>query len=92
MAWTIEFDKKAQRELKNLDVQTRHRIINFLHERLATMDNPRNIGEALVGTTLGHLWKYRVGDYRVIADIQDERVCILVVRIGNRRDIYKHRS
>jgi len=92
MAWTIEFDKKAQRELKNLDAQTQRRIIKFLHERVAVMDNPRNIGEALVGATLGHLWKYRVGDYRVIADIQDERVCILVVRIGNRRDIYKHRN
>jgi len=92
MAWTIEFDRKAQRELKNLDAKIQRRIIKFLHERVAVMDNPRSIGEALVGTTFGHLWKYRIGDYRVIADIQDDKVCILVVRIGNRRDIYKSRN
>jgi mRNA interferase RelE/StbE len=53
------------------------------------MDDPRSLGEALKGSKLGELWKYRVGDYRVIADIQDEVICILVLRIGNRRDVYK---
>lgn len=53
------------------------------------LDDPRSIGEALTGAKLGNLWKYRVGDYRVLADIQDGAVCILVVRIGNRRGVYR---
>jgi len=92
MAWTIKLSDLAQKNLAKLDPQMRRRILKFLHERVAALDNPRGIGEALTGDILGAFWKYRVGDYRLIADIQDERVCILVVRIGNRRDIYKHRN
>jgi len=92
MAWTIKLSDQAQKNLAKLDPQMRRRILKFLHERVAGLDNPRGIGEALTGDIFGAFWKYRIGDYRVIADIQDERVCILVVRIGNRRDIYKHRS
>jgi mRNA interferase RelE/StbE len=65
------------------------RIVKFLRERVAVLDNPRSIGEMLVGSTLGDFWKYRVGDYRFIVDIQDTRVCVLVVRIGNRREVYR---
>jgi mRNA interferase RelE/StbE len=63
--------------------------LKFLHERVAKLDDPRSIGEALKGSKLGELWKYRVGDYRIIADIRDGVMCILVVRIGNRREIYR---
>jgi mRNA interferase RelE/StbE len=56
---------------------------------VAALDNPRSIGEALTGSTLGDYWKYRVGDYRIIADIQDDRVRVLVLRLGNRREIYR---
>jgi mRNA interferase RelE/StbE len=89
MAWRIEFDSIADKELDKLDAQTARRIIKFLFERLAQLDDPRSLGEALKGGKLGELWKYRVGDYRVIADVQDGVICILVLRIGNRRDIYK---
>ncbi len=61
----------------------------FLHERVATLDDPRSIGEALKGSRLGAFWKYRVGDYRVIANIEDGALHILVVRIGNRREVYR---
>lgn len=61
----------------------------FLHERVATLDDPRSIGEALKGSRLGTFWKYRVGDYRVIANIEDGALHILVVRIGNRREVYR---
>ncbi|WP_273478931.1 type II toxin-antitoxin system RelE family toxin [Rivihabitans pingtungensis] len=65
------------------------RILMFLHERVATLDDPRSIGETLKGSRLGAFWKYRVGDYRVIANIEDGALHILVVRIGNRREVYR---
>jgi mRNA interferase RelE/StbE len=57
--------------------------------RVANLDNPRSIGEALAGSTWGDYWKYRVGDYRIIADIQDKKLLVQVVRLGNRREIYR---
>ena len=89
MAWKIELSALGQKNIAQLDLQTRQRVLKFLQQRVATLDNPRSIGEALKGSRLGELWKYRVGDHRIIADIQDRRVCILVVRIGNRRDVYR---
>ncbi len=89
MAWRIEFDPAAAKELGKLDRRIARPILNFLTERVARLDDPRSLGEALRGAKLGGLWKYRVGDYRVIADIQDGAVCILVVRIGNRREVYR---
>ena len=89
MAWPIEFEKEAGKELKKLDKQVARRILKFLRERVAVLDNPRSLGEALTGSTLGDYWKYRVGDYRIIADIQDRRVCVQVVRLGNRLEIYR---
>jgi mRNA interferase RelE/StbE len=89
MAWSIKFDRKAERDLDQLDPQIVRRINRFLFERIAPLDDPRVIGEALKGSELGELWKYRVGDYRIIASIEDKLVCILVVRIGNRREVYR---
>ena len=89
MAWRIEFDPAAEKELGKLDREIARRILKFLVERVARLDDPRSIGEALKGAKLGNLWKYRVGDYRLLADIQDGAVCILVVRIGNRREVYR---
>jgi mRNA interferase RelE/StbE len=89
MAWSIDFDPRAKRELSNLDPQVAHRINRFLFERIAPLENPRSIGEALKGTELGDFWKYRVGDYRIIAGIEDKLVRILIVRIGNRREVYR---
>jgi mRNA interferase RelE/StbE len=89
MAWSIEFDRQADRELDRLDPQIARRISRFLFERVARLQDPRSIGEALKGSELGELWKYRVGDYRIIASIEDKLVRILIVRIGNRREIYR---
>lgn len=90
MAWRIEFDDKAKKELAKLDKQTAHRITAFLRDRVAVLDDPRSIGEALKGSKLGAFWKYRVGDYRIIASIEDGALCVLVVRIGNRRKVYRN--
>lgn len=89
MAWSIEFERRAERELFRLDRQDAARILVFLRDRVAPLDDPRSIGEALQGSRLGEFWKYRVGDCRVIARIEDGAVRILVVRIGNRREIYR---
>lgn len=89
MAWKIEFDRAAERDLDTLDPQDARRILRFLHERVRLLDDPRRIGEALKGAKLGAFWKYRVGDYRIIASIEDHRLRILVVRIGNRRNVYR---
>jgi mRNA interferase RelE/StbE len=89
MAWSIKFDREAERDLDHLDPQVARRISRFLFERVAQLENPRSIGEALKGSALGELWRYRVGDYRVIASIEDKLVRILVVRIGNRREVYR---
>lgn len=89
MAWRIEFDDAAKKDLAKLDKQVARRITTFLRERLAVLDDPCSIGEALKGSRLGEFWKYRVGDYRVIAHIEDGQLRILVVRIGNRREVYR---
>lgn len=89
MAWKVEIDRAAVRDLDKLDPQTARRILSFLHGRVAALDDPRSIGEALRGSRLGEFWKYRIGDYRVIARIEDAAVRVLVVRIGNRRDVYR---
>lgn len=89
MAWKVELDEAAERDLDKLDPQISRRILRFLNERIGKLDDPRSIGEALRGSRLGNFWKYRVGDYRIICDIQDERVLVFVLRIGNRREIYR---
>ncbi|HIE4434277.1 type II toxin-antitoxin system RelE/ParE family toxin [Pandoraea nosoerga] len=89
MAWRIEIDPAAEKELDKLGREAAKRILRFLFDRVAKLDDPRSIGEALKGSKLGEFWKYRVGDYRIIADIQDGALCILIVRVGNRREVYK---
>jgi mRNA interferase RelE/StbE len=88
LVWLIKFDDATEKDLAKLDKQTARRIVAFLRERVAVLDDPRSIGEALKGTKLGAYWKYRVGDYRVIAEIEDSAVRILVLRIGNRKNVY----
>jgi len=89
MAWRIEVSNAAQNDLGGFDRQIAVRILRFLNERVAPLDDPRSTGEPLRGPILGRYWKYRVGDYRIVADIQDGILQILVVRIGNRRDVYR---
>jgi mRNA interferase RelE/StbE len=89
MIWKIEFDPAATRELEKLDHQISRRILNFLNDRVVQLEDPRSIGEALKGAKLGDLWKYHVGDYRIISSIEDGQLRILVIRIGNRREVYR---
>ena len=88
MAWTIEVLPAAAKELRKLDRTAAARIIQTLEQRIATLDDPRSIGSALVGEHVGY-WRWRIGDYRVIARIEDERITILVVRVAHRREVYQ---
>ncbi len=88
MTWTVELDERAVKELRKLDRQVQRRILSFLRQRIAIDQDPRRLGQALSGTELS-LWRYRVGDYRVICQLEDETVVVLVVRIGHRREVYR---
>jgi mRNA interferase RelE/StbE len=88
MAWKIEFEPAARRELNKLDKPVARRILKFLQERVGELDDPRRIGERLQGT-LSEFWKYRVGDYRLICSLRDDRLVVVVLRIGHRSEIYK---
>lgn len=87
MAWRINFDPGAQRELDKLDKAIRNRILKFLHRRVGKLDDPRKIGQKLQGT-LSDFWRYRVGNYRIICSFENDRLVVLVLRIGHRREIY----
>ena len=89
MAWQIEIDQAAKKELGKLDPQVAHRVIQFLRTRLQSLKDPRSVGQALKGSALGSFWKYRLGDIRIIASIEDDRLVILVLRVGNRKEIYR---
>jgi len=89
LAWQIEFDPDALKELKKLDRPVQIRLVAFLRDRLAPLDDPRSIGEALSGARLGSYWKYRVGDWRIVCDILDRRIVVRELRIGNRREVYR---
>ena len=89
MAWKIELEPAAERDLDRIAPQAAMRILKFLHQRVANLDNARAIGEALQGPDWSKFWRYRVGEYRVIARIEDARVCVLVVKVGHRGDVYR---
>lgn len=88
MAWTINLTDTAKRNLAKLDKPEARRVTRFLRERVGPLENPRTLGKPLTGR-LGTFWRYRVGDYRIICDIRDKELIILVIRIGNRKDIYQ---
>jgi mRNA interferase RelE/StbE len=88
LAWTVDYTETARKQLRKLDKQVARRILDFLDERVATADEPRSMGKALTGP-LGNFWRYRVGEYQIICDIQDGQLRVLVVQIGNRREVYR---
>ncbi|HZF42960.1 MAG TPA: type II toxin-antitoxin system RelE/ParE family toxin [Sphingomonadaceae bacterium] len=90
MAWAIEFERHAQKELEGLGRETAARIVRTLETRIASLADARAIGNPLSGEWSGY-WRYRFGDYRVIARIEDERVTIIVVRVAHRREAYRRR-
>jgi mRNA interferase RelE/StbE len=88
LAWAIEYAETAKKQLRKLDRVAARRIVDFMDERVAPSDDPRGMGKALRGP-LGDLWRYRMGDFRIICDIQDGVLTVLVLQVGNRREVYR---
>lgn len=88
MNWSVKYQKAAIKSLAKFDAGTRANLLKFLNETLPAMPNPRSKGEPLHGV-LSDYWKYRVGDYRVVVQIQDNELVIMVVYAGHRKEIYK---
>ena len=89
MVWTIDLDDNARKQLAKIGKPAAARIVSYLEQRIAPLDDPRQQGRALQGPAFNHLWRYKVGDYRIICDIQDQRLIVLVVEIGHRSAIYR---
>ena len=87
MTWTVDYTRRARRQLRNLDRPVSRRIEDYMNRLVAELENPRQLGGALHGRWGGH-WRYRVGDYRVICDIQDATLIVLVVEVGGRGEVY----
>jgi mRNA interferase RelE/StbE len=89
LAWTVSYTETARKQLRKLDRPVARRLVDFLDERVAGEADPRSTGKALTGPVLGAFWRYRVGDYRIICDLQDGALVVLVLQIGNRKDVYR---
>lgn len=87
MSWRIEYLASAAKDFRKIAPQQRQRIRAFLEQRVVTLEHPRQLGKPLKGE-LAEPWRYRVGEYRVICQLQDDRLVVLVVRAGHRKDIY----
>ena len=92
LAWRIEFESGAEQDLRKIDRAAARRVLSFLRTRIAPLEDPRSTGVALRRGSGPRLWRYRVGDYRIIARIEDDVLCILVIRIAHRREAYRHLS
>ncbi len=88
MTWQVEWDDCARRELRRLDASIQRQILRYLRERIVSEASPRRFGKALTGDRIG-LWRYRVGDYRLVCKIEDDRLVVLVLAVGHRREIYE---
>lgn len=88
MVWKVDFDSAALKDLKRLDQTAQRRIVRYLRERIATNDNPRRLGKALHGDKTG-LWRYRIGDYRLLCRIEDQVLTVLVIAVGHRKEVYR---
>ena len=89
LAWRVEITLAAARQIKRLGQPEAARISKFLRTRIAALDDPRRFGKALRGSDLGELWRYRVGDYRILCELQDHVLTVLVIEVGHRREVYR---
>ena len=89
MVWIIKYTESSSKHLKKLDKQTALRVLDYMDERVAVLSDPRSLGKNLKGPKMGEYWRYRVGDIRVICNILDGQMTVLVIEIGNRREVYR---
>ena len=89
LTWKIEWDDRARKELRKLDSPIQKEILSYLRTRIIESNNPRVFGQSLSGNKSG-LWRYRVGNYRIICRIEDDALVILVIGVGHRKEVYEH--
>jgi len=89
LVWIIKYTESSSKQLKKLDQQTALRVLNHMDERVAVLADTRSLGDNLKGPKMGEYWRYRVGDIRVICNIVDGQFTVLVIEIGNRREVYR---
>ena len=89
--WDIDYLPRVRKDLEKLDRHIQDQLTRFMEERGAVRQDPRSLGEALRGPVLGSFWKYRVGDYRMVVDIRDTVRVIMVLDVGNRKEVYRRR-
>jgi mRNA interferase RelE/StbE len=89
LAWTVSYTETARKQLRKLSRQIARRLVNFMDERMAAQADPRSTGQPLTGPVPGSFWRCRVGDYRIICDIQDGALCVLVIELASRKDVYR---
>lgn len=87
MTWTVEFDDRARKELRKLDATAQKKILRYLRKRIATELDPRRFGKPLSADKV-RLWRYRIGDYRLVCQIEDDKIVVLVLRVGHRKNVY----
>ena len=88
MIYELKYEARAVKQIKKLDLATRKLIKSWIEKNLLNTDNPRQHGKGLTGS-LSQYWRYRVGDYRILAEINDAEIIIIIIEIGHRRDIYR---
>jgi mRNA interferase RelE/StbE len=87
-SWRVEFHPAAVRDLRKLGAESERRVVRYLRERIVCSEDPRRFSHALTSDRKG-LWRYRVGDYRIVAAIEEDRFVVLVVTVGHRREVYR---
>ena len=88
MAWKIDYSDRAGRQVRRLARAQAKRILDYMDYRVGVAEDPRSLGQALTGSLSGY-WRYRVGDYRIVCELIDDRLVVLVVEIGHRREVYR---
>lgn len=88
MAWTIEYTESSKRQLRKFDKGSARRILDSMDKRIAPLQDARSTGKALRGP-LGEFWRYRVGECRIVCEIDDRILRVLVIRVGDRKDVYR---
>jgi mRNA interferase RelE/StbE len=89
MTWRVEFTPRAEKDIERLSTKDQRRILEFLTQRVSAHPNPRALAKRLTGTKEEEAWRFRVGDYRIITQFLDSRLVVLVVEVGNRREVYR---
>lgn len=86
MTYAVEWSRRSEKQLAKLDRQVARTLVRFMYERVHVAQDPRSIGKQLQDS---EFWRYRVGDYRILCEIQDERLTVLAVDLGHRREVYR---